>query len=396
MPRLRQAWLGALVRQCGPVATATSSNNGQEQQSGKPRARHDQAYKGIFAIWRALHDLVLGYASEFIEGGADWLGQFDFERAVRISTEEIVPGLASRLSDMVWRIPFRSATGQTEYLYVVVLMEFQSSVDRFMALRVQSAVARLYEGLRKGGGAGSTDWVVPVLAVVVYNGKARWNAPTRMWDLVRPEVRPAAGPGRGAPTYTGDSYVVIDIGGYEGRELPSENVVSVVIRTELMDGLESAGKVIEESWRELDHPQLRDLREHYLEWFDMLLQLQGLKWEALEDPMEIARLAEAGELRTTLEERVQAANAALKAEGREEGREEGLEQGLERGIQRGFVRERELLTNQAQLRFGTDTANHLARHLAGIADHGQLLAVSEWIVASANGSELLDRVRAGF
>ena len=203
---------------------------------------------------------MLGCAAEFIEGGAEWLDQFDFKRAERIATEEIVPGLASRLSDMVWRIPFRTAAGGTEYLYVVVLMEFQSQVDRFMALRVQSAVARLYEGLRKGGGAGSTDWVVPVLAVVVYNGKPRWNAPTRIWDLVRPEVRPAASPGRRAPTYTGDSYVVIDIGAYEGRELPSDNVVSIVIRTEQMGGLESAGKVIEESWRQLGHLELRDLR----------------------------------------------------------------------------------------------------------------------------------------
>ena len=51
---------------------------------------------------------------------------------------------------------------------------------------------------------------------------------------------------------------------------------------------------------------------------------------------------------------------------------------------------------QARLKFGTETANHLARHLAGIADHGQLLSVCGWIAASTSGSELLDRLRAGF
>ena len=205
------------------MATATTSNNSQESESGKPRARHDQAYKGIFGLWRALYDLMRGYASEYIKGGADWFDQLDFERAERISTEQIIPGLASRLSDMVWRIPLRSAAGKTEYLYVVVLMEFQSRVDRFMALRVQSAVMHLYEGLRKGAGVGSTDWLVPVLAVVVYNGKPRWNAPTRIGDLVLPEARPAAVPSQHSPTFTGDSYVVIDIGGYEGRDLPEDN-----------------------------------------------------------------------------------------------------------------------------------------------------------------------------
>lgn len=107
--------------------------------------------------------------------------------------------------------------------------------------------------------------------------------------------------------------------------------------------------------------------------------------------MEIARPV-TGEGRTTLDERVQATYAALKAKGREE----GLEQGLSQGIRRGFERERELLIKQTQLRFGAETANDLARHIAGIADHEQLLAVCGWISDCASGSELLDRVRAGF
>ena len=53
--------------------------------------------------------------------------------------------------------------------------------------------------------------------------------------------------------------------------------------------------------------------------------------------MEIARPV-TGEVRTTLDERVQATYAALKAKGREEG--------LEQGIRRGFVRERESLISR--------------------------------------------------
>ena len=249
-----------------------------------------------------------------------------------------------------------------------------------MAFRVQSAEMRLYEGLRKGGGVRSGDWVVPVLAVVVYNGKPRWTAPTRMGDLVRPEARPAGVPTRHCPTFTGDSYIVIDIGQYKVDELPQDNVVSVGIRTEQMDGLEAAGKVFEKAWRQLDRPELKALREHYLAWFNVVLELQGVKWKALEDPMEIARLAEAGELRTTLEERVQARDAALRAEVREEALEA----------------QRAMLERLAQNRFGAETANDLLRHLAAVSEYEQLLSVSDWILVCTSGSELLDRVKAEF
>ena len=213
-----------------------------------------------------------------------------------------------------------------------------------------------------------------------------------MGNLVRPEARPAAVPTRHSPTFTGDSYVVIDIGQYKVDELPQENVVSVVIRAEQMDGLESAGKVFEEAWRQLDRPELKDLREHYLAWFNVVLELQGVKWKSLEDPMEVARLAEAGELRTTLEERVQARDAALRAEVREEVRERARKEAREERLEA----QRELLKGLAQNRFGAEMAGDLVQHLAAITEDKQLLSVGDWILACTSGPELLDRVKAEF
>ena len=63
-------------------------------------------------------------------------------------------------------------------------------------------------------------------------------------------------------TFTALCYVVIDIGGQKGYELPSENLVSIVVRTELMEGVENAGNVLEVSWLQLDRPELWNLREH--------------------------------------------------------------------------------------------------------------------------------------
>ena len=53
------------------------------------------------------------------------------------------------------------------------MLEFQSSVDWFMTLRVQGYAVRLYESLCQGRRPGRGDRLPAVLAVVVYNGTAR-------------------------------------------------------------------------------------------------------------------------------------------------------------------------------------------------------------------------------
>ena len=136
------------------------------------------------------------------------------------------------------------------------------------------------------------------------------------------------------------------------------------------------------------HPQSQELRERFLEYFKARLESLGVTWEALDDPTEIARLAAAGELRTAMDKRVQETYAEWRAKGREEVCEEARKECLEG--------ERRLLKRQAGQRFGPATADSLERHLAVIAEHEQLLSVGDWILASASGSELLDRVKADF
>ena len=76
---------------------------------------------------------------------------------------------------------------------------------------------RLYGSLRKDRRSTRADWLVPIRLVVVYKGERRWHAPTRVGDLVRPGTRPNLEKQRYPPTFTGDSYTVIDIGAYQDR-----------------------------------------------------------------------------------------------------------------------------------------------------------------------------------
>ena len=73
-----------------------------------------------------------------------------------------------------------------------MLPEFQSRVDRYMALRVQSAAIRIYEHLlQEDKEFRRTRYLAPILPIVMQNGSGRWTAPTCMRDLVRPRTLPA-------------------------------------------------------------------------------------------------------------------------------------------------------------------------------------------------------------
>ena len=361
------------------------------------RAKHDQTYKAFYAIVQTLQGLLGGYVPDLLKGAEEWFECFDFEKAEPLPTEHIMPDLTRRYIDMLWRVPIVKGRQAGKYLYVVVLLEFQSRVDRFMALRVQSAALRVYEYLRKHQRPKRSRWVVPILPIVVYNGKARWTAPTRMRDLVQPSTRPKAGAGPWEPAFTGDSYVVLDV----GRELPeNNNIVSLMIRAETMNGLVEAGKVLDVALGQLETPQLEGVRQHFLRWFYLMLERQGVDCKELLDVERMRSMAKAGKIRSFLDARVQEANSKLKAEGLEQGlekglekgREEGLEQGREEGLEKGLERERELLQGLAKQRFGAETADRLAACLAEIREHDRMMAIGSWLVNCASGPELLDRV----
>ena len=308
--------------------------------------------------------------------------RLDFSTLEPLPTERIDPTLRARANDLIWRVRFRDPADGPEWLHVLLMLEFQSSVDWFMALRVQSYAVRLYESLWQGRRPGRDDRLPAVLAVVFYNGRVGWKDATALADLVGAEARPQAGTG---PPFAGESYVLVDAGAYAGPELPAGNLVSLVLAAERMAGPGDAAEVLEGALRLLAAGEQEQLRETFLGWFRQLVGRSGVDLEFLEDRATMEQMEQSGALRTTLEERFRAVHDVYRAEGEERGLRRDLEQGLER--------ERQLLVRQARRKFGTDAAESLAGLLAGIDDPERLQDVGEWIVDCDIGSELLARLQ---
>ena len=79
-----------------------------------------------------------------------------------------------RRGDAVWRVRFRD-----RWLYLLILLEFQSRIDARMALRILEYTALLYRELDRQGELGTPGGWPAVLPIVLYNGDAPWTASLR-------------------------------------------------------------------------------------------------------------------------------------------------------------------------------------------------------------------------
>jgi predicted transposase YdaD len=165
---------------------------------------HDQSYKLLFSHPEMVADLLRGFVRE------EWVQHLDFATLEKVSGSYVADDLREREDDVIWRVRW----GQ-EWLYVYLLIEFQSTVDRYMAVRVLVYLGLLYQDLIRTDQLTGAGQLPPVLPIVLYNGNRRWDAPVDVADLV------ASVPG-GLESYRPRlKYFLLDEGCYADNELAS-------------------------------------------------------------------------------------------------------------------------------------------------------------------------------
>ena len=321
---------------------------------------------------------------------------------------------------------------------MLLTLEFQATVDRHMALRVETYTALLRQDLLREGRrlAGPNRALPRVLPVVVYTGREHWNAPLGVRALTAP------GPEALAPLQPEAACVLLD-GPALSDEDVRRNLAAALIAVQscaeasrmpervagllgllrrtgdaelgktLRDGLRRMletrfGGELPRRWMEEPMTLEHRMDEWEQEWFRqgreegirrgreegreegraeeraLLLRQLGANGADVEEPM-------------TLEHRMDEWEQEWFRQGREEGvrqgREEGVRRGREEGVRRGRDEERALLLRLTARRFGADTAEALGRLLEGVDDADRLAEVGEMIVDCRTGGELLDRAK---
>ena len=364
----------------------------------------DPNYKRIFSFPRMVEDLLRG----FLPGR--WLDELDFSTLQKLPTEYVSDELLKRHGDCVWRLRRRG-----EWLYLLVLLEFQSTDEPRMALRILTYTCLLYQELVRNDALDTGGRLPAVLPVVLYNGEARWRAALEVGELIAP-----VGPWL-EPYQPSQRYVVVDERHVGAEDLPASNLMRAVLGLEQSrtpkdvmgvagllaqwlrdprdDGLKRA--FTDWMWRlvgqfepgDAEWPAVRTLEdanmtleERLAEWPKQWLQ-QGRE-EVVEQLRRAGAKLPPEDANMTLEERL----AEWPKQWLREGREQGMREGIEQGVEEGLAHERALLRRQTASRFGAQTAERLSGMLAGIADPEALAEVGEWLVRCETGSEFLARV----
>ncbi|MBF0148230.1 MAG: Rpn family recombination-promoting nuclease/putative transposase, partial [Magnetococcales bacterium] len=136
---------------------------------------HDSGYKLLFSHPDMVRDLLQGFVKE------EWVEQLDFSSLEKVSGSYVADDLRDREDDVIWRVRWGK-----EWLFVYLLLEFQSAVDWIMSVRTDAYVMLLYQDLVKAGYVKRGDRLPPVLPVVLYNGKSAWTAAMDVSELIAP------------------------------------------------------------------------------------------------------------------------------------------------------------------------------------------------------------------
>ena len=205
-------------------------------------ADHDHSYKLLFAHPQLVRDLLEGFV------GGDWLADVDFGTLERVSDSYITDDLRGRADDIVWR----ARCGEH---YVYLLIEFQSSADPFMAVRVLTYVGLLYQDLIRAKMISIDAGLPPILPIVLHNGSSRWRAAEDLASLL------VHMPDALEKHCVRLRFLLIDEGGFDDVELACQpNLVALLFRLEncrQRDRIEELVSTLVSRLRGSEHDSLR-------------------------------------------------------------------------------------------------------------------------------------------
>ena len=309
-------------------------------------AEYDNSYKYLFSHAQMVEDLLKGFVQE------EWVEQLDFSTLEKVNGSYVSDDLRDREDDIVWRIRW----GKT-WLYVYILLEFQSGVDPWMSVRIMTYVGLLYQDLIRTKQLTGEKKLPPVLPVVLYNGDAPWTAATDISHLVQ---KIPGGLSRYRPSL---EYLLLSEREYQDETLKSlKNLVAALFRLENSRGPEQLLHVVTNLLEWLSGSEQDSLRRAFTVWFSRVLFPSRFA-DADQQPS----IEELHEVKTMLAERVKEWN----------------KKSMERGIQQGTSL---VLIHLLEKKFGVLSTELLCR--INQADEQQILQWSEYVLTADKLSDI--------
>ena len=304
-------------------------------------ADHDSSYRQFFSHPRMVQDLLEGFVHE------DWVAQLDFATLEPVQGSFVSEHLERREDDVIWRVRCRD-----QWLYIYLLIEFQSQPDPWMALRMLVYVSLLCQHLVRSGNLSTRGRLPPVFPLVLYNGLRPWQGGETLAELIEPA------PGSLQRYQPSLSYLLLDEGRYPDLFAPAEqgNLAAALIQLENSRAPEELRRAVQLLLHWLHDPGQASLRRAFTVWLGRVLlpgKLKGIDLPVLHELEEVDAMLAERVKEWTREWEQQGLLKGMEAgrkEGREEGREEGRKEGEEALLRTLLTRKFGPLTPQVERR----------------------------------------------
>ncbi len=278
---------------------------------------HDSGYKKLFSNRTIFQQLLETFVNQ------EWVAQLDFNNCESLDKSFISEHYKETESDLIYKIQFHDRE-----VYIYILIEFQSTVDPFMALRVLNYITNFYmDFLVNNRGVKRLPAVFPI---VLYNGEASWTAPVNLSGLIERD------PPLGAFSLDFQYFLIAENQYSQEALLTIRNIVSTLFLAESHYDLD----LLEVELLNLFSSEVdKEAVSLFLNWFRQLAlhgRIGSSDYESLDfiyrSEEEVSTM-----LVTALErERRQIFQNGL-LEGKQEGLLEGKQEGLLEGKQEGLL-----------------------------------------------------------
>jgi len=197
-------------------------------RNNKIKSINDSAYKYLFKNKRIFFQLIQGFVYE------DFVKNIKIEDIDFFDKSFVSDEFLDRESDIIYKIKYNKTD-----IYIYILLEFQSTVNKSIPVRMFLYILELYDLIYKNSKKGKLPNVFPIM---LYNGITDWTVPTNLKDLIDKNI-----PDKYIPNF--EYYPIIE------KDIPDEklemlhNLVSAVIYMEKQKSesqiAEAIDKVIE-------------------------------------------------------------------------------------------------------------------------------------------------------
>ena len=276
-----------------------------KKQEDKEYQFQDKTWRKFFSHPDMLKELLEGFIAE------EFIREINFEKIKKLNNTYINKKFKKRETDLI--VKLLTYKGVETYIYL--LLEFQSTVDKYMALRLLNYITLFYQDLIDQGQV--KDKLLPaVFPVVLYTGEDKYTASLHIEELIE---KPYEKLGKYIPKF---QYYKVALN-ESVEEIDEEfknvkNILAGVFKIVTAKGEEEIKETLKVLRVRLE--KAPEIKKFINEWLSHLFNYKGFKLENIDDEGVEKMLV------TYFKER----DKKAMEEGKEEGRIEGELQGLEK------------------------------------------------------------------